>query len=131
VPVRVEPEELGSIRNRVVKDGDRYGGDDLAGAVMDCDFALLGGGFTNPDVTETGDVERMVLYVCRPDWDPTSVDEVAQRLEKRWLEQGAFKHEAHSITLVRDVVALDFVTWWDGGAFYTGRIEVRLPELGP
>jgi hypothetical protein len=51
---------------------------------------------------------------------------VAQRLEQAWVTRGAFKLEAHAVAVEEELVALDFVTWWDSGAFYTGRIEAKL-----
>ena len=61
--VRVTPEELLSIRKRILGDGERYGGADLDGALMDFDQALFEGGFGRPKISRTGDVERMVVLV--------------------------------------------------------------------
>jgi hypothetical protein len=68
----------------------------------------------------------MVVYTCRPNWTPPSREAVVDRLEETWLSRGAFRHEAHTISHDAGGIALDFVTWWDGGAFYTGRIKVSL-----
>jgi len=124
--VRVEEDELIRIRADVAKNGRRYGGDDLDGATMDADYALSEGGFTDPHVNRTGLIERMVVYTCRPNWPSPRHEEVVERLEETWISRGAFGHEAHTISHDADSIALDFVTWWDGGAFYTGRIEVML-----
>jgi hypothetical protein len=118
-----------------LKDGAPYDEANLSGAQIDCDHALLDAGFVEQDplktadAERTGDVERMVLYRYRPGWSPVEGKDVVCRLEHAWAERGAFRHEAHSIAVDDDLVALDFVTWWDGGLFYTGRIEVMLPEL--
>jgi hypothetical protein len=68
----------------------------------------------------------MVLYLCRPGWTDAHGSEVVSRLETAWAEDAAFTHEAHSVTVEGDLVALDFVTWWNEGRFCTGRIEVAL-----
>ena len=52
---------------------------------------------------------------------------MVDRLEETWVSRGAFAREAHTISDDADGIALDFVTWWDGDGFYTGRIEVTLP----
>ena len=124
--MRVDEDELARIRTEVANGGRRYGGDDLDGATIDADYALGAAGFTDPDVSRTGLIEQMVVYTCRPNWTPASREEVVDRLEETWLSRGAFRHEAHTISHDADGIALDFVTWWDGGAFYTGRIEVSL-----
>src|SRR5215217_6410815 len=118
--MRVEAEKFQRIRNDVIGRGRAYDADNLEGAKLDGGFALAAEGFTAPSITETGEPERMVLYVSRPDWRSATETEVIERLERRWERIGAFRHDAHSITVAGDVVALDFVTWWDGGAFYTG-----------
>lgn len=122
--MRVEPEQLGPIRNRVIKSGDRYGGANLDGATLDAQYALENGGFTFPKTKKTGEAKQMVLYTCEPAWSSPDDGEVVRRVETAWVNDGAFTHEAHSITVETDVVALDFVTWWDDGDWYTGRIEV-------
>jgi hypothetical protein len=124
--MRVKPEELGPIRAKVVREGDRHGGADLDGAIMDADHALVEGGFTEPTIRKTGELRRMVVYACRPDWHAAATDDVVRRLEAAWANDGAFTHEAHTIAVEGNVLAMDFVTWWDDGAFYTGRIEVTL-----
>jgi hypothetical protein len=58
------------------------------------------------------------------------VAEVVERLERGWVRTEAFAHEAHTISDDGEVVALDFVTWWDSGHYYTGRIEVVLSGDG-
>jgi hypothetical protein len=125
--VRVSADELGRMKRDREKAGRRYSGDDLDGAVMDCDYALHSGGFTPPEIKRTGDVKLMVIYRCRPDWQAETADEVAVRLEECWRAQGAFRNEAHVITVEQAQVLFDFLTWWDDNAFYTGRIEVALP----
>jgi hypothetical protein len=130
--VRVKPEELARVRNRIVKQGDRYGGANLDAAIVDARYALENAGFTFPKMKKTGELKRMVTYTCSPDWDGADQREVVRRLEKGWVEDGAFEHEAHSTVVEEGLVALDFVTWWEGGAFYTGRIEVTVTSAeGP
>jgi hypothetical protein len=124
--VRVPASELVSIRNRIAEDGEPYGGADLDGAIIDMDHALFEGGFTDPKLSRTGDIERMIVLRCEPVAAGPSPDEVIDRLEAVWIRRGAFTHEAHSIIGDSHLVALDFVTWWDGGRFLTGRIEVHL-----
>jgi hypothetical protein len=127
--MRVDVDEFQRIRDDVMGSGSPYDAENLEGAKLDGGFGLSAEGFTAPTITETGEPERMVLYASRPDWRPATETEVIERLERGWARIGAFTHDAHSITVAGDVVALDFVTWWDGGAFYTGRIEVALvPE---
>ena len=48
------------------------------------------------------------------------------RLERAWEQNGAFANEAHSIVLAHRAIELDYVTWWEHGAFCTGRIVVDL-----
>lgn len=127
--VRVEPDELNRVRNDVVKRGERYSGSNLDGATIDATYALENAGFTFPKFKKTGELEQMVVYQCRPDWGSYDVDEVVRRLETAWVEDGAFTDEVHTLTVADDAITIDFVTWWDAGAYYTGRIEVALaPE---
>jgi hypothetical protein len=126
VAVRVNPEELGRIRDRVLRSGDRSTGEDLHGAVTDAGFALAIADLTDPEIEKTDAQERMVIYRCRVRSLPTEPAAVLARLESAWVRFGAFKHEAHSIATDEHVASLEFVTWWERGAFYTGRIEVML-----
>jgi len=125
--VRVSVDELQRITNDVANAGRRYSGDDLVGALIDCDYGLEAGGFASPEIQRTDDLRRMVVYRSRPDWEPESTDEVVARLEECWLAQGAFRNEAHAIAVKYGRVLFDFVTWWESGEFYTGRIDVGLP----
>ena len=127
--VRVEPDEVHRVRSEVAKHGERYSGSNLDGATIDATYALENAGFTFPDFKKTGEQKQMVVYRCRPDWEPFEVDEVVRRLETAWTEDGAFTDEAHALTIEDDVVALDFVTWWKHGDYYTGRIEVSLAPV--
>jgi hypothetical protein len=124
--VRVEEDEQVRVRADVANGGRRYSGLDLDGATIDADYALVEAGFTDPHIGRTGLIERMVVYTCRPNWPSAGREEVVRRLEESWVSRGAFGHEAHTISHDADSIALDFVTWWDSGAFYTGRIEVTL-----
>jgi hypothetical protein len=121
-------DDLGRIRSEVTDRGARYGGNDLEGAMIDCDHALFEAGFTSPEVLETDEIEAMLVFRCQPAWAAVRSDEVIERLEQGWMQWGAFANEAHTITVETDKVALEFVTWWDGGAFCTGRIEVALGD---
>jgi hypothetical protein len=124
--VRVEPDELGAIAARVIKEGRPYRGVDLEGAALDADHALVAAGFTPPEFIQTSELKQMVVYRCRPNWSPVQAEDVVRRLEDGWVEDGAFEQESHSIAVSDELVSLEFVTWWDDGAFYTGRIEVIL-----
>jgi hypothetical protein len=124
--MRVDADEFQWIRDDVVGRGRPYDAENLEGAELDAGYALAAEGFTTPTITSTGEFARMVVYSSRPDWRPATETEIIERLESGWERIGAFRHEAHSIAVAGDVVALDFVTWWDGGAFYTGRIEIAL-----
>jgi hypothetical protein len=124
--MRVEQEELSRVRNGVVKRGERYSGSNLEGATIDAAYALENAGFTAPTFKKTGELKQMVVYQCRPDWGSYEVGEVVQRLETAWAEDGAFTDEVHTLTVADDAITMDFVTWWDTGGYYTGRIEVAL-----
>ena len=124
--MRVRAEELTAIRKKVAKPDLRYTGLSLDGASIDADYGLEEAGFRVQRTKRTGDLSQMVLYECRPDWPNATTDEVAQRLEHAWVTRGAFKHEAHVLAAEEELVVLDFVTWWDSGTFYTGRIEAKL-----
>lgn len=124
--MRVSPEELAKICRDVVRTGRPYSSRDLDGAVLDCDYGLDVGGFTSAKATKTGVLERMVAYRCRPNWEPQTTDEVVARLEEAWITQGAFSQDAHAVTATRSEITLDFVTCWNDGRFYTGRIEVAM-----
>jgi hypothetical protein len=110
--VRVPASELVSIRNRIAGDGEPYGGADLDGAIMDMDHALFEKGFTDPKVSRTGDIERMIVLRCEPVDGGPSPDEVIDRLEAVWITRGAFTHEAHSI---RETATLSHSTSLRGG----------------
>jgi hypothetical protein len=128
--MRVKSEELEELMRKVVSKGRRYASADLEGAVVDGDHALEQAGFRVIKITKTGELRRMVVYRCRPDWSPVAEDEVVRRLEGAWVTDAAFMHEAHSVAIRGELVYLDFVTWWDSGAFSTGRIEVALDPSG-
>lgn len=125
---RVGAHELSRVRTEIVKRFGRYSSRDLDGATMDAAYGLEAAGFTVPTLKKTGELDHMVLYRCSPDWDWADADEVVRRLETAWAEDGAFKDEAHLLTVEDSLVALDFVTWWDAGPYYTGRIEVSLSK---
>jgi hypothetical protein len=125
--VPVSREELARIKRDLAKNDERYSGEDLEGATIDCDYGLEDAGFGSARIPNTGDVAQMVIYACEPQWDAKSRAEVIARLEQSWLDRGAFEHEAHTITEEAERVLLDFATWWDRRTFYTGRIEVSLP----
>jgi hypothetical protein len=128
--VRVSAGELDRIAAEVEAAGRRYSGDDLSGAVMDCDFGLEGAGFTSPKIKRTGEPRPMVIYRCRPDWDAANADEIVSRLEDAWETLGKFRNEVHAIRVAPAQIEFDFVTWWDDFHFYTGRIDVELaPQL--
>jgi hypothetical protein len=124
--VRVEPEELRRIKAEVMNRGRPYGGDDLMGAEMDCDYALMDAGFTSPDIQRTGDPAEIVRYLSRPELGSMTEREAIARLEEAWIEKASFREEAHSILVDGGVLALDFVTWWADSHYCTGRIEVDL-----
>ncbi len=58
-------------------------------------------------------------------WQAVTTEEVVARLEEAWARHGAFESEAHSVTVSNGRVLLDFVTWWESGNYYTGRIEIE------
>ena len=128
--MRLPADEFIRVRNEIVRTGNRYGGADLKGAVMDADNALTDAGFTDPEIKKPGDVKRMVVYTCSPAWAPTGEDEIVEQLEQAWAK-GAFEREAHTVAIDQAFVLLDFVTWWDDRSFYTGRIEVALSPRRP
>jgi hypothetical protein len=124
--VRVTADELDRIASDVAAAGRRYGGDDLSGAIMDCDYALYDGGFTTIDFSRTGELRPMVIYTCRPESEPESNDDVIEWLEKVWLGRGTFRTEVHAISVKESRLVFDFVTRWDDHHFYNGSIEVEL-----
>lgn len=124
--MRVDAKGLAEIRNDVIERGRRYSGENLDGATMDARYALAIAGFTDPKIKKTGETNSMVLYVCRPESSSWDANEVVSRLEAAWQERAAFSHESHSIAVQADIVTFEFVTWWDDGDYYTGRIEVLL-----
>jgi hypothetical protein len=129
--VRVDASELQQIKEEVLRRGEPYRDrDDLSGAMLDCEHALVSQGFTEPNVIEVGEPERMVQFRSVPDWSPVSESEIIERLERGWAKTGAFSNEAHSIVVEGECVTMDFVTWWDGGSFYTGRIEITHARRG-
>ena len=125
---RVEADELSRLRAEVGKRFGHYSSRDLEGAGSDAVYALETAGFTTTALKKTGEPERMMLYRCSPDWAWADADEVARRLETAWAENGAFTDEAHLLSVEDTLVALDFVTWWNAGPYYTGRIEVPLSK---
>lgn len=98
----------------------------MDGATFDAVYGLEEAGFRVGRAKRTGELTQLVVYECRPDWPCPTTDEVVRRLEQALLDRGAFKHEARAVTTLEEVVALNFVTWWDSGKLYTGRIEVKL-----
>jgi hypothetical protein len=58
-------------------------------------------------------------------WEAATTDQIVSRLERVWAMHGAFQHECHSVNVTGERVLFDFVTWWDDGSFYTGRIEIE------
>jgi hypothetical protein len=124
--MRVDPDEFLRVQSEVAKRGERYGGSNLDGATIDVAYGLESAGFTFPEFTKTGGASEMVIYRCAPDWEPRELEDVVRRLEACWTEDGAFADEGHTLSVQHDHVALEFVTWWEDGAYYTGRIEVSL-----
>jgi hypothetical protein len=122
--MRVDIAELERIRHGLARTGRKYTSD-LVGAILNCDHALLEGGFRGPAVKEQPQDEVMVIYRSCPLWDESVTDQIVSRLEDAWTKHGAFRHEAHLVTVDGDRVVLDFVTWWDSGNYYTGQIEIE------
>ena len=125
---RVEADELCRLRTEVGKRFGHCSSRDLDGAGSDAVYGLETAGFTTTALKKTGQPERMMLYRCSPGWAWADADEVARRLETAWAENGAFTDEAHFLSVEDALVALDFVTWWGAGPYYTGRIEVPLSK---
>jgi hypothetical protein len=123
--MRVDVAELEQIRDGLAGTGRRYSEPDLEGAILDCDHALYEGGFRRPGIKGAVEGGVMVVYRSWPLWEGAVQDEIVPRLEDVWARHGAFQHEAHTVTLEGDRVLFDFVTWWDDGKYYTGRIEIE------
>jgi hypothetical protein len=88
--MRVSADELDRIRRDVAKAGRRYSSRDLEGALIDCDYGLVAGGFTSPKVKKTGEPRQMVIYRCRPESEPETTDRVVARLESHGPREGRF-----------------------------------------
>lgn len=125
---RVEADELSRLRTELRIRFGLCSSSDLEGAGSDAVYALETAGFTTTALKKTGQPERMMLYRCSPGWAWEDADEVASRLETVWAQNGAFTDEAHLVSVDDTLVALDFVTWWNAGPYYTGRIEVPLSK---
>ena len=65
----------------------------------------------------------MALYLTRAPENAGNAAEIVERLEWAWTSI-IFKHGAYAIRESSEAVRLDFVTWWEDGGFYTGRIKV-------
>jgi hypothetical protein len=123
--MRIDVAELEQIRDGLARTGRRYSGPDLEGAILDCDHALYEGGFRRPGIKRATEGWLMVVYRSRPMWERAVNDEIVARLEDVWARHGAFQHDAHTVTVKGGRVLFDFVTWWDDGDYYTGRIEIE------
>lgn len=122
--MRVDAATLAKARRDIANRGERYTGAELDGVIIDLDHALDGAGFTHTRISTTGDGDRMVLCTCDADPLSGSLDDVIERLETAWTEDAAFGHEVHTLSRDTNGLSLDFVTWWDSGAYYTGRIDL-------
>jgi hypothetical protein len=129
--MRMDVAELEQITDGLARTGRRYSEPDLEGAILDCDHALYEGGFQRPGIKQATEGGLMVVYRSRPLWEGAVNDEIVARLESVWARHGAFEHEAHTVTLEDDRVLFDFVTWWDDGSYYGGRIEIEPLPAAP
>jgi hypothetical protein len=125
---RVAADELDRIRRELAREGRPYGSRELGVLIIDCDYGLETAGFERGRSRKTGEAERMVVFQFAAPADAATPDEVAARLEAGWLRDGAFTHEAHTLSVDGPKIVLDFVSWWDDGAFSTGCIEVAAPR---
>ena len=65
----------------------------------------------------------MALYLTRAPEEAGNWAAIVERLEWAWSRM-IFKYGAYSIKESSEAVRLDFVTWWEHGGSYTGRIKV-------
>jgi len=129
--MRVDADELKRITQAVIADGDAYDDEDQLGPECDVQFGLERAGLTPPDawenattsITRTSNPERMSLYLTRAPESAGDAGVIVERLEWAWRSI-IFDHGAYTIREGADAVRLDFVTWWNHGSFYTGRITV-------
>ena len=137
--MRVDADELRRITGDVIAAGDVYDGENLSGAEYDVTAALEVAGLTPPDgwtanastsITRTSNPERLALYVTRAPEALGSTAKIIERLEWAW-SRFSFAEGAYTIRESDDAVRLDFVTWWDNGGFYTGRVKVVRPRRPP
>jgi hypothetical protein len=103
-----------------------YGGLNLEGMIDDVDHALWSEGFLVHRIEKTGDPQRMLEVTCAPDSVP--VTQARAALEHAWIEEAAFRKEAHIVEEHANQLLLDFVTWWDqpDGPYVTGRVVADL-----
>ena len=138
--MRVDADELKRITSEVIAAGDVYDDENLSGAECDVTAALEDAGLTPPDgwganastsITRTSNPQRLALYLTRAPEDVGSTAKIVERLEWAW-SRFVFAEGAYTIRESDEAVRLDFVTWWDNGGFYTGRVKVvgsrRPPE---
>ena len=111
--------------------GDAYDEENQAGAECDVQIALEDAGLTPPEswanastsITRTLNLERMALYLTRAPEEAGNWAEIVERLEWAWSRM-IFKYGAYTIKGSSEAVRLDFVSWWEHGGYYTGRIKV-------
>ena len=137
--MRVDADELRRITSEVIAAGDVYDDGNLSGAECDVTAALEDAGLTPPDgwtanastsITRTSNPERLALYLTRAPEDLGSAATIVERLEWAW-SRFSFAEGAYTIRESDEAVRLDFVTWWDDGGFYTGRVKVTRSRRAP
>ena len=129
--MRVDAHVFKLIVSAVIAGGDLDEDEDHEGAECDVTFALEHAGLTSPDawanastsITRTSSPERMAVYLTRAPETAGDTAMVVERLEWAWT-RFVFTDGAYTIRESSDAVRLDFVTWWEDGGFYTGRIKV-------
>ena len=127
--MRVDADELNRITGEVIAGGDAC--DDHEGPECDVTIALEDAGLTPPNawanattsITRTSNPARMALYLTRAPEGAGNTTMIVDRLEWAWT-RFVFNDGAYAISVSPEAVRLDFVTWWDHGWFYTGRIKV-------
>ena len=122
--MRVDPQELRSIIRTVSKSHQRESSAELGATYYDIDNALEEAGFALDTFEKTGELEAMILCLCRPEQPVSEVAEVIERLESAWMD-AAVGEEAHTIEAGATSVALEFIDR-RADRFYTGRIEARV-----
>ena len=135
--MRVDADELKRVTRDVIAAGGAYDAESQMGAECDVQFALEDAGLTPPDawanastsITRTLNPERMALYLTRAPDHAGNTAEIVERLEWAWA-RFSFKDGAYTIRESAEAVRLDFVTWWEHGGFYTGRVKVVPSSIG-